>query len=632
MVVASTSESSPSATPTGVGGRARGRSILDRWLLWGCLALLSAPLLIALVGFRRHPWTPVLDLAMTELRVRDVGGPHTPLIGLPGRIGTLAEQGSHPGPLSFYALAPTYRLLGSTAWALQAATLVVHLVALGVALVIARRRGGRGLLLVIAVLLAVLLSGFGPGVLLEPWNPYLPLLWWVVVLLAVWSVLCGDLPMLPVAVLSASFCAQTHIPYLGLTLGLLALAVVVVGWTWRRDRSQRTSVTRWGAAAVALGLLLWIPPVLDQIRHEPGNAELIVDHFSHPPDSTQGLGVGVRAAIADFDLTYLVRGDLADPGSFVRDDSDHRPSTARGTVFMVLWLMTFVLAARRRLRPLLALHAVVAVSAILMAVSVSRIFGTLWYYLTLWGWAISLLGLVAAAWTVIHVIAEQLPVHRRSRVPVAAGAALGIVGTAILLAVSVAAWDSEHSDPTVAAELAAVIDEVAGRLDAHAGAATGRSGRYLVSWDDSFHIGSQGYGLLNELERRGYEVGVDFGRRVPATWHRVIDPGSVTARVLLATGGSVARWRATDGAVELAHLDPRTAAQRAEQARLRERVIAELERLGLPDLVAGVDQNLFGAAIDARVPEPLKIQMGRMLELGAPMSVFVLPSADRMPE
>ena len=45
-----------------------------------------------------------------------------PLIGLPGRIGTLAQQGSHPGPLSFYSLAPFYRLFGSSSWALEAAT------------------------------------------------------------------------------------------------------------------------------------------------------------------------------------------------------------------------------------------------------------------------------------------------------------------------------------------------------------------------------------------------------------------------------------------------------------------------------------------------------------------------------
>ena len=57
---------------------------------------------------------------MTEFRVRDVGGRHTPLIGLPGRIGTFPDQGSHPGPISFWLVAPGYRLFGSSAWAMEA--------------------------------------------------------------------------------------------------------------------------------------------------------------------------------------------------------------------------------------------------------------------------------------------------------------------------------------------------------------------------------------------------------------------------------------------------------------------------------------------------------------------------------
>ena len=98
----------------------------DRRLGWAIRALLSVPFLVALIALGRVHWTPVLDLAMTELRVRDAFGSHTPLIGLPGRIGTFPDQGSHPGPLSFYLLVPVYRLLGSTAYSLLVATAVVN--------------------------------------------------------------------------------------------------------------------------------------------------------------------------------------------------------------------------------------------------------------------------------------------------------------------------------------------------------------------------------------------------------------------------------------------------------------------------------------------------------------------------
>ena len=79
-------------------------------------------------------------------------------------------------------------------------------------------------------MLAVAIAGYGQLPLTQPWNPYLPLIAWIVVLLATWSVLCGDHVMLIPLVVAASFCAQTHVPYLLLAAGMVAvgLAVVVV--------------------------------------------------------------------------------------------------------------------------------------------------------------------------------------------------------------------------------------------------------------------------------------------------------------------------------------------------------------------------------------------------------------------
>ena len=55
--------------------------------------VVAAPLLSALADLARSSWFPVLDLAMTEFRVRDTFGGDTPLIGLPGRIGEYPNQG-----------------------------------------------------------------------------------------------------------------------------------------------------------------------------------------------------------------------------------------------------------------------------------------------------------------------------------------------------------------------------------------------------------------------------------------------------------------------------------------------------------------------------------------------------------
>ena len=104
----------------------------SRWhrVVWW--ALVASPLVVAAAVLLWRPWAPTLDMAMTELRVRDVGGRHTPLIGLPGRIGDFPDQGSHPGPWSFYLMAPFYWLSGRRAWGLEFGSAMVNAAAIGV--------------------------------------------------------------------------------------------------------------------------------------------------------------------------------------------------------------------------------------------------------------------------------------------------------------------------------------------------------------------------------------------------------------------------------------------------------------------------------------------------------------------
>jgi hypothetical protein len=162
-------------------------------------------------------------------------------------------------------------------------------------------------------------------------------------------------------------------------------------------------------------------------------------------------------------------------------------------------------------------------------------------------------------------------------------------------------------------------------LASGAGPAAGRDGRYLVTWSDALSIGSQGLGLVNELERRGFEVGVPGNYRAPATRYRVIDRSEATAIVHLATGINIERRRAEAGFREIAYVDARSKKERAEHARIRSRVIDELRQAGRSDLVPLVDENVFAAAIDTRVPRHARELVSRLLDLGLPAAVFVGP-------
>ncbi|MEY2590927.1 MAG: hypothetical protein QOJ67_2911 [Acidimicrobiaceae bacterium] len=595
----------------------------DGFVIGGLLAVLSLPLVVATAVMSRDRWFPVLDLAMTELRLRDVGGSHTPLIGLPGRIGrTLAEQGSHPGPISFYGLTPLYRLFGSSAWAMLAATVVLGVLAMAVALIVAHRRGGIPLVLAVAAMLAVLTHGYGIGALTQPWNPYLPLLWWIVLLLAVWSVACGDLPMLPVAVFAACWCAQTHIPYLGLSGGLGALVLVLVVIAYRAaagDPDRRRAVVRWTLASVALGGVLWLPPVIDQAVHSPGNLQQLYDHFSDPPEVPVGLRRGVELELLHLDPTGFAHASGGADGSLVDASSDPQGSTLPGLLVLGVWAAAVVIAWRMRHSALLRLHLVVGVSILLAVVAMSRIFGKVWFYLMLWSWGITAMLLLAVGWTAVAAVAPRMAPERRERARSRGLAFLAAATIVVAGSFTIDGAQAEAPAPRLSSSLGALLPGTERALD--------RQGHYLVTWTDAFYFGSQGFGLVSELERDGFDARVGAGSGIPTTKHRVIDPREATAEVRLTTGQNIEQTRAVPGAVEAALIDLRTPAERAEFDRLRAEVIAVLDGQGLYDIVPIIDANLFGASIDERVDSDTQRKMARMLDLGEPEAVFILPPA-----
>jgi len=198
-----------------------------------------------------------------------------------------------------------------------------------------------------------------------------------------------------------------------------------------------------------------------------------------------------------------------------------------------------------------------------------------------------------------------------------------------------AAPSTEQSDIELSRILADLLPGTVQGLEQTDGVGTGHDGTYLVTWSDAVHIGSQGYGLVNELERRGYHVGVVPAVAVPATSHRVLLDDQATARVTLATGAWVERWRALPGATEVAFVDPRTPEQRARFEDLHDQARTELVAEGLDDLVARLDGHLFEVAIDPRVPFDTESKLSEMLDLGVPTAVFLGPvdvqPADTLP-
>jgi hypothetical protein len=590
------------------------------WVVPVAVVAVGLPLIVAVIALRGERWYPVLDLAMTEYRVRDVGTSHTPLIGLPGRIGQYPEQGSHPGPLSFYLLAPVYRLFGASSWALEAGTVAIHLGAIATALWIGHRRAGWKGVAAVGALLAVVIRGYGQVPLTQPWNPYLPLIAWIVVLLAAWAVLCGDHLMLIPLVVAATYCAQTHVPYLLLGAGMFALGLgVVVARAVRRPAAERSAPLRSVAWAVGIGVALWVPPLVDQLTNDPGNVRVLADHFGSPSEPVLGLGDGVQLALRHLDVWAGLARQVVETGPFISS-----ASAWRGGITLAVWAVAALVAWRIGSWPLRALHAVVAAALALGLVSMVRIFGRPWFYLTLWAWGVTAVMAGAIAWTALTWWRARAGSHRPAATRVALGAGGAAVVISVATTVSFAGADhpearlSEAVGTLAAPTYDAVVDGV--------GAATGEDGVYLVRWSDAADIGSPGFGLLDELERRGLDVAADEVFHVQVTDHRVRPRAEATAQIHLATGGYIDAWRDVPDAVEVAEYDPRTDAQRAEYLDVRDRVIARLQDEGLADLAPLVDTNLFGLSIDDRLSADDAADITRLLDLGQPMVVFIAPA------
>jgi hypothetical protein len=258
-------------------------------------------------------------------------------------------------------------------------------------------------------------------------------------------------------------------------------------------------------------------------------------------------------------------------------------------------------------------------------VSISRIFGLTWYYLMLWMWAVGGLMVLATGWTAWRAATARLG-SRSAPSPAMLAAGLAVVAAAVTVHTTVAdATDAVPSDAEVSVVLGALVPDTVAALERGEGAATGRDGRYQVTWRDTFHIGSQAFGLMSELERAGFDAGLPPLFRVPATDQRVVDAPDATAVVIVASGFHVDDLRSEPDAVEVAFFDPRDPDQAARFDQLRQESVDALVRLGLDDVVETIDVNLFGAAVDPRVPAEVRRQLDEMLAIGGPTAVFVTP-------
>lgn len=214
----------------------------------------ALPAAVAAVRMVRWGWVPLGDQAVIAIRATDVLSGHPPELGqLSGLSARAAEPVRSPGPLGYWPFALPARV--GPLWGPAVVAAGLSGAAMVATVRLAARRGGIGLAALVAVGLALTVRAINPANLASTWNPAVGVMPLLLLVFLAWSVAAGEVRLLPVAVLVASFCAQVHAALI-LPAGLVLLVAVAT----TRTRSAKVLGSSATVAAVC-----WALPLHDQL-------------------------------------------------------------------------------------------------------------------------------------------------------------------------------------------------------------------------------------------------------------------------------------------------------------------------------------------------------------------------------
>ena len=511
-----------------------------RILWWIAAALTAVIVALLLVKVLTWDWMAVGDFGTLRLRTLDVGGSHTPLVGIYSRWGW-----NHPGPMLFLFMAPALRLTGGAGHGLLLGALLINLGAVAGTLAVIRR-SGRERSALLALSLIVLVRVIGSGELLDPWNPYVLIVPMFAATIAAWRAVLGERMAAIVFAVAASFAVQSHVE-VGLTVGLLTLAVFVAlaVRAWRGPQVGRDRRTL--AITVGVGLVCWILPIWQQLTSSTGNLRAILSFALHGEGPVNGWSDGARIVSWFVGQPWnWVAGDLLVPKPHLSVPIAHVARLAAS-----LW------AWRRSMRSELVLCGVAWLVTICALITSSRISGLALPYLYRWVVIVGVLVWVAVGAVVLHELRERVTWSRWNEV-VLLGATVILLALTLVQGPNVKAIEgSDHA-------LRKFSSLVEPTLDALRDAPPPT----LLTVTADGVDGSFAIDLLQRAPDDGFDVRFRPDLAYVFGTQRTIDPSDARSELVLAAGPSRDMYLADPRYRLVAQYDPLSPEGRAEYERL----------------------------------------------------------------
>jgi len=548
-----------------------------------------APFVVAVVTHVGRDYVPVGDIALMDLRVRDVWSSDIPLVGAYSRFGW-----NHPGPAAFYLLAPLSIVSGQPAWATLVGNALLQAAVVAAIGWVAWRSGGLPRLLAVLALVGLAFGAMGPSMVLQAWNPNVAYPMFVLFVLLAWILSYGTPRVLPAVVAVGSILVQSHLGYLPLVAAAAVVAVVLCvracrGWTaFRRPMA-------W--ALVAL-VALWTPPLLHELVH-PSNVRRLARSQTDPGEPVLGVSRAARILAEEFRIPPPWLG------------GEHQLDEVRGIVVLqsAWWLLIplgllvlAALATRRRSGPgspaLLALTATLAVVGFL---SLVRVVGAAERYVFYWRVPLALLVVFMTGWSLW--LAAHLDESRLARRIAGVGLAAIVVVASVTSSVRIAQADDAIDAEAFARAAAAAADS---------SLPDGR--RVLVAAAGIGYLGVE-RAVINELDREGADVVVDEAFDFQFGYSRTASRDDVDEVWYVLEGGEyLSVLSGEPGARVLWENSPLSAAEEEDLRAGQRELWRALQRAGREDLFAQLQAPLIAFAL-ADVPDIDRETLERVAEL-----------------